>query len=128
MSQKVDTAVPPEAPASKGVLEELATGEVDLLGSESSNPNRSKLLFTIPSKLLSCITDAKTTVVSEVCSHGNHFVRKPQESGLILHLLSQPLPQERKLGQGSVQMSSETGPQVEGEKVLLGLVEAGKRI
>ena len=61
MSQKVDTAIPSEAPASKRVLEELATGEVDLPGPESSNPDRSKLLFTIPSKLLSCITDAKTT-------------------------------------------------------------------
>ena len=66
-------------------------------------------------------------MVSEVCSHGNYFVRKPQESGLILHLLSQPLPQDRKLGQGPVQMSLETGPQVEGENVLMGLVEAGKK-
>ena len=61
MSQKVDTAVSPEAPASKGVLEELAIGEGDLLGSESSNPKRFKLLFTIPSKLLICMTDAKIT-------------------------------------------------------------------
>ena len=66
-------------------------------------------------------------MVSEVGTHGNDFVSKPQESGLILNLLPQPLPQDRKLGQGPVQMSLETGPQVEGENVLMGLVEAGKK-
>ena len=65
-------------------------------------------------------------MVSEVGTHGNDFVSKLQESGLILNLLPQPLPQDRKLGQSLVQMSLEAGPQVEGENVLMGLVEAGK--
>ena len=54
-------------------------------------------------------------------------MRKSQEHGLILYPLPQPLPQDRKLGQGPGQMSLETGPQVEGENVLMGLVEAGKK-
>ena len=66
-------------------------------------------------------------MVPEVGTHGNDLVSKPQKSGLILNLLPQPLPQDRKLGQGLVQMSLETGPQVEGENVPLGLVEAGKK-
>ena len=66
-------------------------------------------------------------MVSKVGTHGNDFVSEPQESGLILNLLPQPLPQDRKLGQGPVQMSLEAGPQVEGENVLMGLVEAGKK-
>merc|ERR1712105_325604 len=68
------------------------------------------------------------TVVTQICSHGNHFVRESQKPGLILYPLPQPLPQDRKLGQGPGQMSLETGSQVEGENVLLRLVEAGEKI
>ena len=65
-------------------------------------------------------------MVSEVGTHGNDLVGKPQQPGFIHNLLSQLLPQGRKLGQGLVQMSLEAGPQVEGENVLMRLVEAGK--
>ena len=66
-------------------------------------------------------------MVPEVGTHGNDLMGKPQQPGFIHNLLSQLLPQARKLGKGLVQMSLETGSQVGGEHFQVELVEAGER-